>query len=59
MTRHDDRERDVTGPIATNTFQNEVIAVAGPLGLFVFNAALNLANIDCRHLDKYSYGNVE
>ena len=27
----------ITGPIATNTFQNEVIAVAGQLGLFVFN----------------------
>jgi phosphodiesterase/alkaline phosphatase D-like protein len=49
----------ITGPIATNTFQNEVLAVAGPLGLFVFNVTLNLGNIDCRHLDKYSYGNVE
>ena len=49
----------ITGPIATNTFQNEVIAVAGPLGLFVFNQVLNLANIDCRHLDKYSYGHVD
>jgi phosphodiesterase/alkaline phosphatase D-like protein len=48
----------ITGPIATNTFQNEVIQVAGALGLFVFNQTLNLANIDCRHLDKYSYGNV-
>jgi alkaline phosphatase D len=49
----------ITGPIATNTFQNEVIAVAGQLGLFVFNVTLNTAGIDCRHLDKYSYGNVE
>ena len=48
----------ITGPIATNTFQNEVIAVAGPLGLFVFNTTLNLVGIDCRHLDKYSYGHV-
>jgi phosphodiesterase/alkaline phosphatase D-like protein len=48
----------ITGPIATNTFQNEVIAVAGPLGLFVFNQVLNLVNIDCRHLDKYSYGHI-
>ena len=38
---------------------NEVIAVAGPLGLFVFNQMLNLVNIDCRHLDKYSYGHVD
>jgi alkaline phosphatase D len=49
----------ITGPIATNTFQNEVIAVAGPLGVFVFNQVLNLVNIDCRHLDKYSYGHVD
>jgi 3-phytase/alkaline phosphatase D len=49
----------ITGPIATNTFQNEVIAVAGPLGLFVFNQVLNLVNIDCRHLDKYSYGHID
>jgi alkaline phosphatase D len=49
----------ITGPIATNTFQNEVISVAGPLGLFVFNQVLNLVNIDCRHLDRYSYGHVD
>ena len=49
----------ITGPIATNTFQNEVISVAGPLGLFVFNTTLNLVNIDCRHLDKYSYGHID
>jgi alkaline phosphatase D len=49
----------ITGPIATNTFQNEVIAVAGQLGLFVFNQTLNLAQIDCRHLDRYSYGLVD
>jgi alkaline phosphatase D len=48
----------ITGPIATNTFQNEVIAVAGQLGLFVFNQTLNLAQIECRHLDRYSYGHV-
>ena len=52
-------QETITGPIATNTFQNEVLAVAGPLGLFVFNVTLNLANIDCRHLDKYSYGHVD
>ena len=33
--------------------------MAGPLGLFVFNQMLNLADIDCRHLDKYSYGHVD
>ncbi len=49
----------ITGPVATNTFQNEVIQVAGPLGLFVFNQVLDLVDIDCRHLDKYSYGHVQ
>ena len=46
----------ITGPIATNTFQQEVIQVAGPVGLFAFNSALDLVGIECRHLDKYSYG---
>jgi alkaline phosphatase D len=46
----------ITGPIATNTFQQEVLLVAGPVGLFAFNSALDLTGIECRHLDKYSYG---
>ena len=49
----------ITGPIATNTFEKEVLGVAGPLGLFAVNAGLNLVNIDCRHLDKYSYGHMQ
>jgi phosphodiesterase/alkaline phosphatase D-like protein len=49
----------ITGPIATNTFQNEVLAVAGPVGLFVFNVLLNTVGTDCRHLDKYSYASVD
>jgi phosphodiesterase/alkaline phosphatase D-like protein len=49
----------ITGPIATNTFQQEVLGVVGPVGLFVFNVTLDLVNIDCRHLDKYSYGHVD
>jgi phosphodiesterase/alkaline phosphatase D-like protein len=49
----------ITGPIATNTFQVEVLEVAGPIGLFVFNVTLDLVNIDCRHLDKYSYAHVD
>ena len=32
----------VTGPIATTTFQNEVIGSGRPVGLFAVNAALNL-----------------
>jgi phosphodiesterase/alkaline phosphatase D-like protein len=49
----------ITGPIATNTFQREVIGVAGLIGLFAVNQIMNLDNIDCRHLDKYSYGLVD
>jgi phosphodiesterase/alkaline phosphatase D-like protein len=49
----------ITGPIATNTLQNEVIGVAGFIGLFAFNQILNLDATDCRHLDKYSYGLVD
>jgi len=49
----------ITGPIATNTFQQEVLEFAGPVGLFAVNSGLNLVNIDCRHLDKYSYGHVQ
>jgi alkaline phosphatase D len=49
----------ITGPIATNTFQQEVIEVAGLVGLFAFNAILDQVGLDCRHLDRYSYGLVE
>jgi 3-phytase/alkaline phosphatase D len=48
----------VTGPIATNTFQQEVISFAGTTGLFAFNQVLNLVLIDCRNLDKNSYAVV-
>jgi hypothetical protein len=33
--------------------------VAGFVGLFAFNQILNLDNINCRHLDKYSYALVD
>ena len=49
----------VTGPIATNTFQAEVLAVAGGLGLFAVNSTLNLVNIDCRNLNQNSYALVD
>jgi phosphodiesterase/alkaline phosphatase D-like protein len=48
----------VTGPIATNTFQAEVIAFAGLSGLAAFNATLNLVQIDCRNLNQNSYAVV-
>jgi alkaline phosphatase D len=49
----------ITGPIATNTLQREVIGFAGFIGLFAFNQILNVDATDCRHLDKYSYGRVD
>lgn len=50
----------VTGPIATDTFQTEVLAIAGPVGLFAVNAALNaFTGMDCRNLDQNSYALVD
>jgi phosphodiesterase/alkaline phosphatase D-like protein len=49
----------ITGPIATNTLQQEVIGFAGFIGLFAFNQILNVDATDCRHLDKYTYGHVD
>ena len=49
----------VTGPIATTTFQNEVIGQAGTTGLFAVNAVLNLMQIDCRNLNQNSYALVD
>ena len=49
----------VTGPIATNTFQNSVLAQAGAGGLAAFNLLLDFLGVDCRHLDAFSYGLVE
>jgi alkaline phosphatase D len=50
----------VTGPIATTTFANEVIAQAGFVGLFAVNTALNaFTGMQCRNLDKNSYATVD
>lgn len=49
----------VSGPVATNTFQAEVLAAVGSQGLFVFNLLLGLDGADCRNLDRNSYGFVE
>ena len=50
----------VTGPIATNTFQAEVLGVAGPVGLFAVNTALNaFTGIQCRNLNQNSYATVD
>ena len=45
----------VTGPIATNTYQVEVIGVGGLLGLAAVNAIMSVDGVDCRNLNTYSY----
>jgi len=49
----------VTGPIATNTFEREVISVAGQFGLAIFNGLLTQVGLDCRNLNRNSYALVE
>jgi len=48
----------VTGPVATDTFQTEVINVGGNLGLIATNAILNVDGINCRDLNRNSYATV-
>ncbi|OGO35461.1 MAG: hypothetical protein A2W35_15285 [Chloroflexi bacterium RBG_16_57_11] len=48
----------VAGPIATNTLEKQILAQY-PTLLGAFHAVLNITGVDCRHLDKYSYGLVE
>jgi len=49
----------VTGPVATNTFEREVISVAGQFGLAIFNGLLTQVGLDCRNLNRNSYALVE
>jgi alkaline phosphatase D len=49
----------VTGPIATTTFQAQVLALAGQLGLAGLDALLTLDGVDCRNLNTNSYALVE
>jgi alkaline phosphatase D len=49
----------VTGPIATNTLQVEILGFGGPAALAGFNALFDLAGVDCRNLNEYSYALVE
>jgi phosphodiesterase/alkaline phosphatase D-like protein len=51
-------EEAVTGPIATDTYQTEVVNTVGFVGLFALNTIFNQLGIDCRHLDKNSYASV-
>ena len=49
----------VTGPVATFTLEQSILALFGPAGLAGFNSALDLVGVDCRDLNTFSYGLVE
>jgi len=49
----------VAGPIATSTLEDSIFGTLGQGGVDVFNLLLDVAQMDCRELDKYSYGVVE
>jgi alkaline phosphatase D len=49
----------VTGPIATSTLEQEILASGGPAALAGFNIVLTFAGVDCRNLNEYSYALVE
>ena len=49
----------VTGPIGHPTLGHDIFAAQGDAGLAGFHALLNLAGVDCRHLDVLSYGSVD
>lgn len=48
----------INGPIATNTFEQEIIDFAGPELVAPFHTALTALGVDCRAIDTYSYGSV-
>jgi alkaline phosphatase D len=51
----------ITGPIATNTLDKEIRATfptLGAIAVFAFNSVLDIAGLDCRNIDTYSYGVV-
>jgi phosphodiesterase/alkaline phosphatase D-like protein len=48
----------VTGPIATNSYQAEVLGVAGFLGLLAVQGIIDFDGVDCRNLNQNSYALV-
>lgn len=57
-------EEFVTGPIATNSFEDEIRELfgggsLGDLAVAAVQQLLNVAGVDCRYLDAYSYGLVD
>jgi hypothetical protein len=49
----------VTGPIATDTLEQGILAFGGAAALATFNVLFNIAGVDSRNLDKFSYALVE
>lgn len=49
----------VTGPIATDTLQQEITDLVGPAGVAAFQAILGLAGARCRQLDTDAYARVD
>ena len=49
----------VTGPVATYTFEQEIAAALGAARVAQLQAALSLAGVDCRNLNRNSYGVVQ
>jgi alkaline phosphatase D len=49
----------VTGPIAATSYESQVLALAGPFGLQAVNFLLSFDGVDCRNLNRNSYGLVE
>lgn len=49
----------VTGPIAATSYEQQVLAFAGPLGLQVVNFLLSFDGVDCRNLNQNAYGLAE
>jgi alkaline phosphatase D len=49
----------VTGPIAATSFEQQALDFAGPAGLQIVNGLLSLDGVDCRNLNRNSYGLAE
>ncbi len=52
-------EEFVTGPVATTTLQESTLSRFGPTGLTAINGLISIVEVDCRHLDAFSYGVVD
>jgi hypothetical protein len=48
----------INGPIATNTFKQEIIGAVGEALFDQFQVVLSVLGVDCRALDIYTYGLV-